>query len=427
MPVTTYPVKGHTPGCAKVCCSGFNQIQFMDEVQFKDPKFAATIVPHALFNNTVKFDFSDMNNLNTPYMDRDCMMPALRLATLLVESTLPFFHTIIYGEFVVLREASETGWKSIQFTNETTELTLKPEWKELTSKSLIMMSSRISIGFDPNPSCSSTSATTDPVTGEVRVEILLNRATYNTLYNAYHSQATDPAQDVLVQTMLAGTLGHEMAHAVMILAHGVNVEAFFGDSPVAEEGYEFEVRAFGGMITVIGTDLTVSGLHHYYPSYEMNVSTGVPGMIVLETFPNRGLVQRYKKNNWKMGVRANVSAVHVRWNTNIAHFIRLFTHGFWEREYTANGIRVVHSPKVTGCRILTMLDGTQVPYEDAPVDGVAIPDTIPTGYRVSPMGLIHPSTGFAGRCVERWYDFATATPIAQFLTAPDTEVLPCFS
>ncbi|KAK6390572.1 hypothetical protein LTR65_005443 [Meristemomyces frigidus] len=244
------------------------------------------------------------------------------------------------------------------------------------------------IVFDMDDSGSScTKIEVDPKTGKPRAVIAIGKALYEEVLEAYKN-GTDAANDGWLQMRIASDICHEVAHAIMGLTHGAGVEAYFGDSLVAEEGYEWEKRAFGG---VFRPEWPACKVPRYYVD---STPAAVKGMIVLGDWPCRSLVKAYQSRGWPIGVRGEVPKVHIVWHTPIAYFVNLLQGSWWATEFASRGPSALHPPKITGCRYVTR-DGppvSSVVYYTTE-DEEHLADTVPRGYEANWRGLVVPMEG----------------------------------
>ncbi|KAM0717263.1 hypothetical protein Q7P37_007115 [Cladosporium fusiforme] len=102
--------------------------------------------------------------------------------------------------------------------------------------------------------------------------------------------ASDLLAEVMASFLLGDLFHHELSHAVKLAVHGVSTQIFVGDGKVAEEGFEWESRMFGGNLCsyVAGGKYLVDGeqsplslqlLLKEWPSEELvnhYISTGLP-------------------------------------------------------------------------------------------------------------------------------------------------------
>ncbi|KAK5121839.1 hypothetical protein LTR85_004714 [Meristemomyces frigidus] len=371
MRVVTVPIQSHSPGCEKVCCAGYIRVEAVLNPLRNDPAF---------MNTEINPIFSADNFFHDPEIFRPALMQALRLTTKLIDATLPFFHTILWGKTVVLQEETADLRKRIQFVDEGTELT--EHSRRLTQADLKRFAGRIVFKFDDESGCSGCELEIDPKTGKDRAVISLNRAVYDETLNAYWN-GTDAAHDAWIQTRVAVTLGHELVHAIMSLTHGNNIEAYFGDSQVAEEGFEWEKRTFGGTFYLEDKKSCYYQIH--------TTPSELKGTLVLEDWPCLKEVETYEREGWAIGVRGDVPKVNIRWNVSISHFLNLLQESWWETEYARRGPAALRPPKVTGARYMTK-GAALVPYyiED---DEEGLADTVPRGYEALQQGLVVPADG----------------------------------
>lgn len=383
-----------SPACGGVCCDGDNRIEAIFNVPGNDPAFMSTKV-HPIFRAE---NFPHESNISRP-----CLMQALRLATRFIDSTLPFFYTLMWGETVVLREESQDAPGQIHFVDVKEELT--DLQRSRTQADLERSADWIIFRLDEREGCSGVGIEFDLEAKKSWVVINIEKMQYEDLLHAYE-HGTDAVHNAWIQTELARTICHEVVHAIMVLAHGGKVEAYFGDSQVAEEGFEWEKRLFGGIFK----------LQNRFPRpspYRVdNVPSAMERMIVLTEWPNMTTVSDYKENDWKIGVRGEVPKAHICWHTRAPYFINLLQDSWWSTEYASKGLAALQSKKVTGARYVAsevefLADGVLVDtvpkvYEDVPyyieTDEEGLVDTIPRGYEATETGLIVPMDGPPSPC-----------------------------
>jgi len=291
-------------------CSSFKRAEHLTDAPTADPVFENLSID-AIFR--YKWFIQD-DDISKP-----AMLQSLRLCTMLLYASLPFWHTIFFGEVVVLRDRAEGVSKQILFINERTELTEEEE--ALTLARLEELAGRIVLeledGGEDCSSCDLAEEDEDDPDAKPSVVILLNRKLYGDLERVVKHR-TDIVKDSWVQVEGAGTLGHEMAHAVMVLTHGDILEAYFEGSQVSEEGFERERRTFGGILKAIYR--TDKGPARY-------VVDGTPSaldkMIVMQEWPNAQTLALYRHKKWEMGNMGSLFDVSTTWNIPVSYVVNL--------------------------------------------------------------------------------------------------------
>jgi len=361
----------HQTGCECQGCSGFDRAEHLSDVPEKDVPFSNILI-HPIFGVAEFCNDSDIF--------RPILMQSLRLCTLLLDVSLPFYHTIFFGDVVVLREGNGELNKQLLFINEHTELTSAE--KQATRAKLQELRGRIIFELDSEPHCSGCRVEKNEKTGETRAIISINRNHYEQVKHIFW-KGTDAVHEAYVQVYTAGAIMHEVAHAFMDLTHGQGVEAYFEGSRVAEEGYEWEVRTFGGVLSEIFKQETAGPRYRVegYPSR-------LKGMVVLSEWPNKTIVKEYQSEAWVIGAMGELPDTHIKWNTDMSHFFNLLQSSWWRTEYAHRGPQALRFTKKTGYRFITDEAGKSVAYNDP--KNKEIHGTIPEGFQTNSNNLIVP-------------------------------------
>lgn len=115
MSVTTRVINPGLSYCQNIYLSGYYRTQSV---------FNA---PDADLDNPIHRIFRTQNIEHGPFLDRNVLMGSLRLCTKLIEASLPFWHTVFFGEVVEIRKTSESDGRQIRFVNEERRLTVIQE------------------------------------------------------------------------------------------------------------------------------------------------------------------------------------------------------------------------------------------------------------------------------------------------------------
>ncbi|TKA25187.1 hypothetical protein B0A50_05885 [Salinomyces thailandicus] len=358
------------------CCTGFNRDEYLDQVPQRDPLFD-TLPIHPIFARpyftNVRCIFSDF------YLAYE---PAFRLATLLIEASLPFFHTLMYGEFIVLRRARESShWRQILCINEVKELT--EQQAQRTRRALQKLAGSIRFNVNEARDASVCTYEKNPLTDKWVASILIDPVLDEEI-DFIFTNPTDIAYWSATHVDAATTLMHELAHAVRMLRHGRGCDVFFEGNYTSEEGFELEKRLFGG---VVDEDTG----YYILPD---GTRSRLKNMKILLDWPDAGLIGNYKETNLAMSTIGEVPKVSVKWNTRMSHFINLLQTSWWVTEYGRRGSEALRFEKIQGQRIffnnVFSVGGITEVFDPRKASEAANRESIPKGYRVDSKGLIVP-------------------------------------
>ncbi|KAK5111844.1 hypothetical protein LTR85_011742 [Meristemomyces frigidus] len=207
----------------------------------------------------------------------------------------------------------------------------------------------------------------------------------------------DPAYLLLVRWEFAWTIAHEVVHALTYAQNWVGQddgldkevynEIYFDadpeKAPIAECGYEFEVRQVGGHITRLYRGhrrLKKERLHRY--KYSNGSFSAIEGVMVMWEWPCVNLCNHYAESGFPMGVRKNayLRRLDVAWRIPLQYFAELFTQGFWQKVFQQireSGISDLHPPREVG-HCFSDERGTTNPVSLPPL-GMA--EYVPAGYQ----------------------------------------------
>ena len=330
---------------------------------------------------------------------------------------MPLFHTILFGDtykvqYTQIEERWDQGkWRKISrihFPNERTTLT--EDLKTLTRNALEALVSHIHIEFNdqppPNP-CGATSVRRSLATGAREAVMTLSGCQFD-------GDSDDLAYSTWYHINIARIMAHEFTHAVMWFKHsqlGQTLEAYFGDDLVGEDGYTFEVRAFGGILNTNDTGLDRP---HYYNGKDL-VPSKLAHTILLSEWPDPGHVKMYCNIGAVICVRGPINPVHRLWATSMSHFLKLLTASFWANEYAAKGVTAVHLPKIHGQRMITDANGHGTPYRMPKMTRLGHAEserTMPEGYHANRGGLIMRKDESSPRIFSFYHDEYRQPPAA---------------
>ncbi|KXT08446.1 hypothetical protein AC579_5611 [Pseudocercospora musae] len=191
--------------------------------------------------------------------------------------------------------------------------------------------------------------------------ILISRQRLDELRAAYEAEQGDFPCLLYAQFDLAITLVHELAHAYRNLMHGMfdpeGCEPFFGDSVVAEVGFELEKRLFGGRIERLWPKIdiheTTGEDFSVYCCKHGRTQSKLAGRLVIWEYPYQILVNTYagEGNVVDMDVRQGIEELReldLAWKLPVSFFQQFFDDGFWQAEYAEAGLHAFRPEKGTG-------------------------------------------------------------------------------
>lgn len=345
--------------CTGPCCSDFWRIESLEDVPL--PSLKNPI--HPLFTrNKLQCLYSTLNH--DAILDRSA-----QLATKLLEASLPFWHSLLFGD---IRDQGELEfWKTKGKTGHKTQWEIYNEVDTLTQPQQQKTTARlqelaayvryqvdstdlegdeggafteaeewIGIGHDPQVFWSGRKSYIQ-ISGHFEANMKVEKTTDAV---SYHWHAF----------YLAKVLVHELVHAAVntrrpeVKGDDPNDVSesqgnlFFEGSDVAEPGFEWEKRTFGGLLTSCGpgprkhkklaadgSDLPLG------PSFYKEDDEFVPfaGMIRRRQWPCVRLSIHYKNTESQIGIRddANLSIKSSFWNVSFQDIHRLFQQDFWTK------------------------------------------------------------------------------------------------
>ena len=276
-----------------------------------------------------------IENFVDPRIDVTAIMqPALRLASRFIttDQLLPFWHTVFFSEVKPTKPLfyPQTSLsKSYVYTEDHVELTqdqirrtkkaledfkdkvvfdlLPPEW----CCSITKVESKNAIPVFLRRGCNKIVKTT----GGIRSRIRIGSSGYE--WVCVSRTAGDWEWYIRALFLMAKTLVHELAHAVVLVERG-NHRCFFPNSTVAEDGFDWETRVLGGYI-----------INEVSEKYEGLVCFG---------WPNPSTVNSYMARGTCMGVREESERkTEHGWDVPFSYCEQFFTTSFWESEVPLRG------------------------------------------------------------------------------------------
>ena len=174
---------------------------------------------------------------------------------------------------------------------------------------------------------------------------------------------------------------HETCHALLNACEGQSSwEPLFGNATIAEVGYEFEVRLFGGHIDIIFNKpekLRSNEIHcyKYVNARNRTVGSDLIGLAVLWEWPYQSLVDFYRKHKWYMGVVSEPKAkrgLDLGWRIPLTFFQQLFTHEFWDSEVAERGSVALRPARVLGYCFRPDVGGNKIPVSQTAEDDLYV-------------------------------------------------------
>ncbi|PIA89117.1 hypothetical protein CB0940_07005 [Cercospora beticola] len=267
---------------------------------------------------------------------------ACRLASLLLEKALPFFHSIlVVGDSVV---NCNNGTLKHICPEPKASLTIVEQ--QMTRAKLNELATGVRIIPSP-PDKSNVDALCDPqslvtfrqLPGPGSV-ILLNVDRLDDIM-----EAEDDGHFVAMlwsTIVLATTLVHELVHAAVYSMHTCRCTGIFvGGSQTSENGFDPETFLFGGILNRFGV---ADDLPCYFIDEE---PSSFLGMICCEEYPNFT-----RMNNLAPGIQARfrgppLADTYVYWSTPFPWVHDLLQQSFWDNALTG-GNNALHPPRTSG-------------------------------------------------------------------------------
>ncbi|KAK5111843.1 hypothetical protein LTR85_011741 [Meristemomyces frigidus] len=170
--------------------------------------------------------------------------------------------------------------------------------------------------------------------------------------------ADDPAYLAVLQYLFGTTIAHEAMHALTnaqeYLENAVYYSADANESPIAEIGFEFESRLFGGghierLYDGSSGNKTDRILRHQYLN---GTDSELSGVMVMWDYPCRNLVEHYQHNGFPIGcrrlVRNTAPGYGIGWRVSVQYISTLLSKAFWETEVSNRSLMALQPPKFAG-------------------------------------------------------------------------------
>lgn len=193
-------------------------------------------------------------------------------------------------------------------------------------------------------------------------------------------EQADPIRRAAASFTLGITLLHELTHAAAAGSRHKSERdsVFIGNDKVAEDGFAFEARMFGGLVRWDREhpDKTVS--------YSVKGVDGPPGFVLtLQDWPNAQLVELYgQKEEDVLDVLEEPPGFYCRWHVPPSFAFKMLDEDLW-RMVSKQGAFALRAPKTNG---LALGRNEQGEWEAISAKGLP-KGTFPVGHRISDGGL----------------------------------------
>lgn len=305
---------------------------------------------------------------NFPDVEYSVLETMLRLASLLVQVSLDqpdsvpmrivtgTKHLIALPEFVL----EPDGTWSQQFAYPQPQAAKQAANKRLASNALTRLADLVKFVADDECETGGGTKCISPPDGflshdpnEYHSTISYSSKAYNDL-RRYSKSGTggDPAYVTVLTFELAATLSHEAMHALTFSQRNDDIPPVYfsadaREAPIAEIGFEFDQRLYGGCIERLYKDKDT--LLYEYPNGK---KSAVQGVVVMWRSPHYGNVTHYEHHGMPIGCRkayANpVFKPELAFRVTIQHLSKYLTKAFWEQEYRRRGLIALQPPKLVG-------------------------------------------------------------------------------
>jgi hypothetical protein len=277
-------------------------------------------------------------NVNFPGVRYEILLPALRLASLLIESerSLDFFHALWFGrDKKVFTREGEDQWHWAYFRSK----------KCLSARDRAMVKSRLNtlahmISFYRGKKMESGGETAYAETSIGNCRSALNTGDFagatSAIYYSeshYHDLLSLDCLDSNETAMrlhfnFASLMGHELGHAAAAAAFGNEGDLPFECNVMGEYGYDWQNYVFGGIPSIFW---------------------GPQSEDILEEWPSAGIGKLYKRKDWPIWLQDNECPdVDVDWYIPLAYVRKLFWPSFWEFDLPRRGPDALKVPKILG-------------------------------------------------------------------------------
>ena len=282
-------------------------------------------------------------------MDYPALLMVLRLATRMMDASLPYWYAAMCRPATCLGPNFEAdGTRSTYWEIQNCVRVLTPQQKHLARYALIKSAPYISfdlldigshtngetevnlhrraLGFKGNPSAIRLSRT-------LCDNLLL---TTDTLRRAY---------DIFT---LASVTCHEIAHAAINLARRSNRDHyFFSGDAIAEDGFTWESWTFDNLSPSAAESFVPDGFTYYQIQGKPSALTE---LVLVDTWPNAARVKQYVDNGYHMGRRTVLSPIYIKWTISAKYFIKLTQTSFWDAGRSVSGDDVDLTPDLLSGR-----------------------------------------------------------------------------
>ncbi|KAK4543533.1 hypothetical protein LTR36_005428 [Oleoguttula mirabilis] len=216
-------------------------------------------------------------------------------------------------------------------------------------------------------------------------QITYSRKQYDELVKLARSDE-DPAYLLVLRWEFAMILAHEAAHALTygqsFIGKQRHNEAYMDrdpmKAPVAEAGFELEVRQAGGHVARLYHEPEPVDPTRRY-RYSNGTFSAVDGVLVMWEWPYRNLVEHYAASGYPMGCRkeAPFRPLDVAWRTPLRYLEECFQKRHWQ-QLLHNSQGIIHRPPRSVGHCFANEDGILLPQK---IVGDETP-YVPEGYRL---------------------------------------------
>ena len=291
---------------------------------------------------------------NFPAVDYQKLTPALRLATLLIDTDclLTLWHAIFFGRLAKVYHGDDLeDYHEVYF----------PEYKDLSAAQLARVRLKLRtlgniISFHRGGTMEGYDGITNPSEGRLdktscwvskhlpcyRTEIQYSERTYEELLAA---ECDNVETRLRAHFNFAVLLIHELAHAAWFMEKGDCSKYPLEDCCIAEDGYQWEASIFGGPVRV-GRDIHDRGIH------------------TISEWPSPHLAAYYKAEGFPVWtLKDEFQDVEARWFIPLQYLGRLFSASFWEKTVPKQGPKALKVPRMTGLLYRRFTDGDERVFE----------------------------------------------------------------
>ncbi|KAK5126598.1 hypothetical protein LTR85_009532 [Meristemomyces frigidus] len=315
--------------------------------------------------------------LNFPGTDYDKLVPALRLASLLIETecSLEFWHAMWFGPLIPLRHDDDSGWhwtffRSMKSLSAKDKAMTRSRLRTLAHMMRFHRSKDVPGGGEVSQDHGWLGAGSGYWIGDLRggiPHVLYGEDLYQELCELDGSDDS-PETQMRLQLQFAVLLVHEAVHAGHIAAYGDRDELPFEYNKMAEAGYDWENHIIGGGIRTDHDDEW-------------------PEQVVIE-WPSPSIYYTHlgRYSIWSQGDCADIE---VRWFVPYSYIRRLFSTSFWDEVVPAMGAAALKVPRLHGLRTRVSKDGSTDRFLPCACDE-SLYEALPEGCYVQKDGYIAP-------------------------------------